>query len=94
MAEQKIPEHLEGLNSIKDRIYPTEPDAEEYAEVAFSLAKIEQGDKEALARVTRYIQNRYTREKLAHEKFVELKRSIASWIAWAENWTAKKTDSL
>ncbi len=90
MENKEIPNHLEGLATIINIIYYNKPDAEEYADIAFSLAKIGQGDKDALAKVTSFIQNKYEREKKVHSQVIEMKSDLSSWLSWATHWLVRK----
>ena len=93
MTESEKPEHLDGIEKIKNGIFQMAPDAEQYAEMAFALNRVASGDTEAFEKVSSYIQRGYAREKMMYEKLVKVKSGISSWIGWAASWTCRKSDT-
>ena len=90
MADEKTPEHLQGLVDVVAGIYSSAPDDAEYAEMAFALLKAAEGDKDAVDKIAVYIQKQHQLLKNKYEAVVSVKAKINSWLMWAEHWTVAK----
>ena len=89
MDQPKVPEHLKELDNLRCNIYPSEIDAEKYANTAFDLMKVSEGDKEALKRVTEFIQSMYRDNKSNVRSLTNLKDKIGSYVYWGTHWTVR-----
>lgn len=91
MEKKDCPEHLHGLHEIieKYRWSSNAPDEKEYAEIAFALLKVADGDKAALNKVTEYIQSQHKRQEAMQRNFSGLLRDADSFLSWAAVWTIR-----
>lgn len=90
LVQEEVPEHLQALQEgIRKEVIQIEDDAE-YAEVAFNLMKVGEGDKEAMKEVVAYIQKQHRALKHANESRERFLRLVSSWMYWAKNWTVRK----
>ena len=89
----KVPSHLQKLESIKFGIFPSEITADDYAEVAFDLLKVSKGDEEALERLTDFIQKAYSQNKRNCNDLKHVKSELDNYIHWATCWTTQTTEN-
>lgn len=88
---KETPEHLQGLADILNKnSYPTEVADDEYAKAAFDLILVAEGDKEALKRVSKFIQQQHSSRKSVAHAFNLFRDNVHTWIGWAANWTQRK----
>lgn len=85
------PEHLQGLIDVLNKNqYPTEVLDEDYAKAAFDLILVAEGDKDALKRVSAFIQAQHSSRKCVAQRFNDFRDNVHTWIGWATNWTQRK----
>ena len=85
------PEHLRGITDILNKNqYPAEVEDDEYAKAAFDLILVAEGDKEALKRVSEFIQTQHRLRKDVARSYNSFRDSVHTWIGWATNWTQRK----
>ena len=85
------PEHLQGIIDILNKNqYPTQVADDEYAKAVFDLILVAEGDKEALKRVSKFIQTQHSRRKDVAQAYNSFRDNVHTWIGWATNWTQRK----
>lgn len=90
MDTGELPEHLKGLKNHNDACWISKPDDSEYAEIAFTLLKCLDGNKEAITKVSQYLQKQHSIAKSNYETCTKLKTDINVWLSWATHWTIHK----
>ena len=93
LTGEVVPEHLDALKNEMCRVTVYYPDDKKYAEIAFALIKVGQGDAQALAEVVAYIQRQHLDLQEANEKLEKLTRFVVNWMYWAKNWTMRKPEN-
>lgn len=85
------PEHLQGLIDVLNKNqYPMEVLDDDYAKAAFDLILVAEGDKDALKRVSAFIQAQHYSRKCEAQRFNYFSDNVHTWIGWATNWTQRK----
>jgi hypothetical protein len=94
-TKQETPEHIKPLEEIIDswESDARDIDLEDYAKIAFDISKASEGSKEAVARISKYVQDQHRALKSANETIDKIKSKVASWIVWASHWTVAKSDT-